>query len=398
MEPCDVIVVGAGVAGLTLALSCRRQGLDVVVLERDRSRSYRRQGYFLMLPGACIEAIKESSGIDPEETKPECLLDIDREGKMPLLTDVRPSDPRFGTMGAVPRGPLRERMLDACAARGVEVRFDAEVVGIDDAGSDDTACTVRLSSGAQVRGFCVAGCDGVHSRVRRWLDPKASEQSCGSVCVRGFAIDDGAIRSLAGQATSERNATIGGVATPPGLGMNMTLLGGKITWVVELRHAAPRTLDLPGARQAVAEATQGFHPILRKLLLRDTADKALYVEVLEDLGQWAGPFGRGAVTLLGDAAHPSVWFGGGGRGIIDAVALAKALGPPPLRRDGLLERLREAEAAMQSRNPAEDSARKMRDMLPSSLSAWRETQWRGSEAKRLARWQAQQTKKAQAKL
>merc|ERR1711953_629286 len=99
---------------------------------------------------------------------------------------------------------------------------------------------------------------------------------------------------------------VGGVSSPPGVGMNVTWIDGKITWVVEFRHECP-AFDLVDTRRMLDISTRGWHPRLRKLVMEDTIDSALYIEPLRDLGKWAGPFGRGCVTIIGDAAHPSVW-------------------------------------------------------------------------------------------
>ena len=59
MSELKVLIVGAGLGGLTLAQSLRGNGIDVELFERDASPWDRPQGYRLHLDGDAINAARE---------------------------------------------------------------------------------------------------------------------------------------------------------------------------------------------------------------------------------------------------------------------------------------------------------------------------------------------------
>src|SRR5262249_36857250 len=55
----SIAIVGAGLAGLCLAQSLRREGLDIHIFERDPSPHVRRQGYRITLDEHGASALKK---------------------------------------------------------------------------------------------------------------------------------------------------------------------------------------------------------------------------------------------------------------------------------------------------------------------------------------------------
>lgn len=166
----DVLVVGAGPAGITLANLLGTYGVRTLGIDRDTD--------ILDFPRAV--------GVDDESLRTfqaaglvhEILADILQNTPIRyysstgrLLAHVKPSAQPFGW----PRRnnflqPLFEATLRRGAARfpAVTMRYGCELV---DAAEDPTgvACTLRRADGAveQVRARFVVGCDGGRSLVRR---------------------------------------------------------------------------------------------------------------------------------------------------------------------------------------------------------------------------------------
>jgi 3-(3-hydroxy-phenyl)propionate hydroxylase len=156
----DVVVVGYGPVGALLAVRLATAGLDVVVLERDRTlfplpRGVAADGEVLELleraaPGSTAGFLR-----DPDVR----FLGADG-GELGRL--------RFPVPGlAFYRQPvLEERLRDAVARLGVDVRLGAEVESF---AQDADGVTVDVA-GEPVRARWLVGCDGASSTVRRLLD------------------------------------------------------------------------------------------------------------------------------------------------------------------------------------------------------------------------------------
>lgn len=186
-EPTDVLIVGAGPTGLTMAACLALQGIDFRIIERlpHPNRASRAKG----IQPRSLEVLDDLGAVDP-------ILEIGRI-EMPMrfhnadgsLVDrptisVRASerfaspypDLRWIGQFSVERA-LRER-LDEVGAPSVE--FAVEAVGLREV-QDGVAVSVLGPDGpATIAAQYVVGADGAHGAVRRLL----------GVAMEGVTIDD----------------------------------------------------------------------------------------------------------------------------------------------------------------------------------------------------------------
>lgn len=104
MKTWDVIIIGAGIIGLSLAISLRKQGLRVLVIERGepgREASYAAAGMLAPngneIPPALTELAQISAGLYPEfvhELEDESGLKIDFSDRGTLLLSANAQFPR----------------------------------------------------------------------------------------------------------------------------------------------------------------------------------------------------------------------------------------------------------------------------------------------------------------
>ncbi|MBY0277949.1 FAD-dependent monooxygenase [Candidatus Binatia bacterium] len=219
-----------------------------------------------------------------------------------------------GTMSRDAGAPsivIRRRDL-LCALRE-QVACDTRhrVVGFDD---DGTAVTVRLDDGREVRARALVACDGLDSRIRAALvadgPPREAYQ-----------------RAWVGSATLDHALLEDGVTTVThGLGARFCIAsvrGRDVTWLATINESRFRVLGhgLSALRRVFDDA----HEPIGAILAATPADATFETRI-----RYRAPverWGRGRVTLLGDAAHPCTpdLAQGACQALEDAVVLARVL-------------------------------------------------------------------------
>ncbi|MGH9099577.1 MAG: FAD-dependent oxidoreductase [Acidimicrobiales bacterium] len=290
-----VLVVGAGLAGLTLALCLRRQGHEVLVLER--SPGLRGAGYMIDFFGSGYD-VGERLGLRKE------LEAI--HYPIPWLSFLGPDGtPRFrvayetmrkllgGRHFNFMRGDL-ERVLYEALGEDAPVRFGTTVDSFDDAG--EHGITARRSDGTEEHADLLVGADGVHSHVRALAfgDGGGFVRDLG-YHTAAFVVDDAGMRDEIGDAF----ATV----TVPGRQVALyPIRGGKLAtfWVhrsdAPIADASPRA-----AARELREVYGGLGWVVPKVL--DAADWAgsIYFDTVSQvtMPRWS----KGRVALLGDACQ-----------------------------------------------------------------------------------------------
>ncbi|PLB34865.1 FAD-dependent oxidoreductase [Aspergillus candidus] len=208
LEGKDIVVAGAGVAGLAFALNLQRQWGDnvpplrVVVYDRDkREVDLRRQGYSQTLSG-----IKEDTGL--VVLKQLGLLDKVIDGA--VMTDAiskftiwdkdwnaSPSFnvPAYGDMPTsavrIPRRVLRTILIEAAEAAGIEVHWSVSCEDFEYL--DDGRVGIRLRNADDGEIIETRACDllvaadGANSKIRTILRPDDTLQYTGLMMMGGVA-------------------------------------------------------------------------------------------------------------------------------------------------------------------------------------------------------------------
>ncbi len=156
----EVLIVGGGPAGLTAAIAARRQGLDVVVLDRRRPPIDKACGEGLMPDGlARLRALGvelEADGMRPIHGIRYLDGEVVAEGRFP------------GVSGAgVRRLHLHRALVRRAEQVGVVLEWGTRVERIDGA-------RVATSAGS-ISARWIVGADGLRSRVRAWAGLDGAE-------------------------------------------------------------------------------------------------------------------------------------------------------------------------------------------------------------------------------
>ncbi|WP_299035186.1 NAD(P)/FAD-dependent oxidoreductase [uncultured Pseudokineococcus sp.] len=315
----EVVVVGAGIGGLTAARALRADDHAVVVLE-EAPRLRATGGAVTLWPGAT--SVLRDLGVDATGLgRPLGRMERRSPGGRRLLSlDLDAAGRSAGSpVVTVPRG----RLVEALAAGGADrhVRTDARCADVVQRAG---GAGVVLEGGGSADADVVVGADGARSAVRAALHGDAlrpTGQTTWQLPPRptGTVLDDGDVCALlVGRAGMLGLNPCGDglvqvwwdVRTSPHLGehprqMLRRLFGG---WTAPESRAALALLDDPVAPLVPYE--RGTYRVHR-------------------------PWGRGRVTLLGDAAHavPPSLAQGTNQAVEDAAALARALRRPTAAAD-----------------------------------------------------------------
>jgi 2-polyprenyl-6-methoxyphenol hydroxylase-like FAD-dependent oxidoreductase len=316
------LIAGAGIGGLAAGLALRSAGWIVSIFER--ALLPRDIGFELLLASNAIAALKEL-GIAGAVLGDSVTIDSVRVNAGPSgrtrRFDLEPVPAALRPV-IVSRQALHGTLLTSVGMDAIT--FGAEAIGFRDAGD---RVVLELRDGQTFSGDILVGADGVGSVVRRRLFPHDTLRASGLVGIRGAALGMGALLDAGLAITFVRGADSGIIRGRAGL----------VYWFVSSR-ADPRTVDEADFQRLVEQYTAAFGEPLRSIV-RATRDRDIRIEALGDREPTAD-WGRGRVTLVGDAAHPMLPHAGQGaaQALEDAVALGLALGGdggelvPALRR------------------------------------------------------------------
>ncbi|VAH87671.1 unnamed protein product [Triticum turgidum subsp. durum] len=175
----DIVIVGAGLAGLAAALGLHRKGVRSLVLES--SPALRASGFaFATWPNA-FRAL-DALGVGDEIRK--LHLHIEGLRVMSASTGEIAKKVDFRDEFRCVRRDVLLQVLAAELPTGT-IRYSSRIVSIDD-GDDDGAKILHLADGSTLRARVLVGCDGINSVVARWLG-LAKPSHSGRSATRGLA-------------------------------------------------------------------------------------------------------------------------------------------------------------------------------------------------------------------
>jgi 2-polyprenyl-6-methoxyphenol hydroxylase-like FAD-dependent oxidoreductase len=329
----DIVIVGAGVGGLTLGLALHAAGIPCRVYEAAPGIKPIGVGINL-LPHATKElaGLGLDAGLAKVAVTTADATFFNRFGQLifqePLGRHAGYENPQF----SIHRGDLQTVLVDAFQARAGHDRLivNHRCTGVEQDNSGVTVGFADTTVGAargSVRGRALVACDGIHSIVRKQLFPAEGEPRYSGVNMwRGVTrwppILSGASMIRAGWLAHGKM-----VIYPIRDGIDAA---GRqlVNWVAEIEtpHFRQRDWNRPGAIEEFIGPFSNWHfDWLDVPAFIRAADTVLEFPMVDQdpLPRWS--FGR--VTLLGDAAHPMVPRGsnGAGQAILDARALTDAL-------------------------------------------------------------------------
>lgn len=304
-----VLVVGAGVGGISIARGLLRDGHDVTVFEQ---RPELRAGGGAVTIWSNGETVLAQLGVRMEGAGQQLstVRVMTSTGHRLTTLDVTAIVKRMGApVRMVPRRVLLERLLENFPAE--RIRCGAQVVGVTDTGA---GVRVTFPDGRYAQGDLVIGADGLHSTVREIVGAPQAVPT-GWCSWQGLGtLPDG---------TDEHVAMLV-VGAHGNLGL-WPAGGTEVQWWFDLPWSSDFVRPDRPIETIRAHFTGWSEPVDRLLATLTDADLAPspFPHFRHPI---PGP-GRGPLTLLGDAAHtmPPTLAQGTNQALLDTMVLCRAL-------------------------------------------------------------------------
>jgi 5-methylphenazine-1-carboxylate 1-monooxygenase len=338
----EVLIVGAGICGLTLALNLHKRGMSCRVFERAPEMKELGVGITLLPHG-----MREFTALGLQEKLLAAGIENSESRFYNRFGQLIYREPRGKAAGyefpevGIHRGRLQMILYEsACARLGAErIELNRTCVGIE---QDEQSARVLLQETlngqmrASAEGLIAIACDGVNSIIRKKFYP------CDDVVFTGINTWRGVTRRkpiLDGRTYFRIGSILTGKIVIYPIVDDIDGGGNQlINWTTEIKRDAPRKNDWnrPGE-------LADFYPVYERWtfdwldvaqLIRESEIILEYPMVDKDpIARWT--FGR--VTFAGDAAHPMYPRGSNGsaQAVIDARVLADALQQAADPRDAL---------------------------------------------------------------
>ncbi|MEU8659038.1 FAD-dependent oxidoreductase [Actinoplanes philippinensis] len=359
-------MIGGGIAGAAAALALRQEGHDVTVYEAHEDPEG-DVGAYISLAVNGMRALEKLG----------CLAEVQSAGfgvpRMRFSTaggrrlgDVprhrREADPMHSV--TLMRGRLVSIMRRAARAAGAQVITGERLLGMTETVDDVTA---EFSSGRRDTAELLVGADGVHSTVRKLIDPSAPRaRYSGFYAVAGVSSTpsaDGGVWNL----TYGRNGAF----------INITLDERTQWWTAQVADPVRpdlRSIDDDAWKQRLRQL---YPETVPSEVLAGTTRLfgSTLMHVCDPIRTWHST----RAVLTGDAAHPVGVAQGAAMAVEDALVVAAALRVAPTihaaleiydveRRPRISKLLKHADDSRDSKRPGPVKRRldvvKMRLMLP----------------------------------
>lgn len=320
MEKDPFLIVGGGIGGLSAALSFAQKNLPTLVLEQ--APQLRETGAGIQL---CPNVFKmfDYLGIVKPITEiaifPDNLVYVDGINGYRFLTISLKEEllKRFKyPYGVFHREELLKTLSNECAKHPlIKIITDARVVEVEE---QDKRVSVKTEKGLVYNGKALIGCDGLWSVVRKEIEGDLPPRFTGHVAHRGVVHKSQVPERL------RPNNVVHWVRDNAHL-VHYPIGKQGLFNIIAIYHTKENYAadDIQGNPQELKEKFSGSRPEILELLDHINTSRKWLLYDRDPIKKWS----KGKITLLGDAAHPTLPYltQGAGLAIEDAVVLSNKI-------------------------------------------------------------------------
>jgi 2-polyprenyl-6-methoxyphenol hydroxylase-like FAD-dependent oxidoreductase len=308
---CDVLIQGAGIGGLTLAIALQRLGYKVAVVERARGLAEVGAGIWMAAnPMQVFDRLGLAEKIIQAGWTVRLLRLQDAKSGEIQTTDMSKIAKRYGFETiALHRGVLLRLLYEQLQADSVH--FGCEIHSVNQSGNQVFG---SLSDGSSYSAAIIVGADGINSQMRRMAGLGGERRYSGSSSYR--AIARGA-RILPAEADHEAYEI-----WAKGCRVGFSKINADdFYWYMTFDAPAGESRSANEAKAHAETLFRAHFPQWIELLHHTPAEDLLRTDIsdLKPLAQWSS----GRIGLIGDAAHATTpnLGQGGAMAVEDALVL-----------------------------------------------------------------------------
>ena len=304
-----VLIIGGGVAGLTLALSLKKLGIPAVVHEKYNHYQNQQTGFLIW---SYAIKILQDLGIPVDEVGAplEALRIHGRKGRfvceMPIGSVSRLHGANSYEINRYRFSELLSRMV------GDNLILGSECISVS---SVDSQATATFADGSSDQGDILIACDGSNSVVRKFIHPGVQLRMLGS----------GGWISVINQRPPLLPLKTQMEFWQPGVKAGVADLGhGEIRWYVSFKNYIPSAVE--SKKDQILNRMMPLPEIIKSCLECTDEDQMVPTQAGDLLA--LSPWYRDRVLMIGDAAHATSPYAGMGAcsAIADAAFLADLIG------------------------------------------------------------------------
>ncbi len=300
-----VLVIGGGIAGLTLALALKKVGISVVVHEKYNHYQNQKTGFLIW---SYAIKILQDLGVPVDEVGAplEAFRIHGRKGRfvceMPIGSVSRLHGANSYEVNRYRLSELLSRMV------GEDLIFGSECIS---ASSVDDQAIATFADGSSDQGDILIACDGSNSVVRKFIHPGVQLRMLGS----------GGWISVINQRPSLLPLNTQMEYWQPGVKAGVADLGhGEMRWYVAFKNYIPSEVE--SKKDQIINRMKPLPEMIKSCLECTDEDQMVPTQAGDLLA--LSPWYRDRVLMIGDAAHATSPYAGMGAcsAIADAAFLA----------------------------------------------------------------------------
>jgi len=305
-----IIIAGGGIGGLTTALALRRKGFDAAVFEQ--ADELREIGAGLSIWANATKVLDKLGLLGKVLERGEVLQSLQmRTQQGELISDIKTigsfETPSVCIHRAELLAILKEQLPDDCVHLDEQIRDFKE---------QDEFVIANFSNSREVKGHALIGADGLNSTVRAQLLGRSKP------VYRGYW----SWRGIAHFALPEEHSHVASETWGNGRRFGIEPMGhGRVFWYATANAPEGTLGEQSEWKDELRQRFKEWHSPIPGIIESTPQEDVLKHETVDrmPIRYW----GRGRVTLLGDAAHPTTPNLGQGAcmAMEDALVIAKCL-------------------------------------------------------------------------
>lgn len=341
MAEVKILIIGAGLAGLSLGQGLLQAGIDFQIFERDQAASFRAQGYRIR--------IDQHGGNSLKRLLPPQLFQIFEATSSEVVPGGHRLDAKTGAeslteKSTMPLGQGQAWNVDRTVLRNVlltglidRIQFGKKLERYE---LVEGCVTAHFADGSCVEGSMILGGDGIRSQVRKQMLPNQILLDTEGRAVFGKTVIEGDIFSKIPKEIGKGLTLTGApdepriklfcdvmkfdrsISTSPTPDAQIALPEDYVYWVLVFQKACSHLSDEEisklsnaGSAELATKLTSGWASNLRALMthqLPQAASTLFFYMAKPPIELWDTDI---RVTLMGDAAHPMPPVGGVGANV-----------------------------------------------------------------------------------